>query len=721
MTSTDDQFTPQERTQYTGGSPASAAEFRPGQIIGDNYQVLAWIGAGGMGNVYRVRHNIMQTEYALKTLSADKITDVAWRRFQTEAQAIGRMSHPNVVGIYNLGLHDGRLPYYVMDLLKGQSLLDILKTNGPLDVDAALSIFIEVCAGIGYAHKKGIVHRDIKPGNLLLVDQPGQGGGKVKIVDFGIAKLTGITDATIQKLTNAGEVCGSPYYMSPEQCEAGKIDARSDIYSLGCTLFEALTGSPPFKGRNAMETMLLHQSAKVPSLTAITGGKTFPPMLERAIATMLAKAPMDRYQNMERVSEDLDSVLKGDNQAVQPYVRTGATKNAGTRRPAVSRSQLQEPAHDQEQKIKIKPLLLSALALGLMVIACVVWQIDIKYKQESGGIDTTPFASEVKDASGKKQIVFNFPQDIDLGEILLDSPVKSEDTKSIVCQGKQTIEAGHQLYFFPSMACIYHPQYFYNFRPDTLHSITLPPVPAKLRASIKLVLPEISRLKGLHRLDCLNCNGIVDAVVPLLDQCPALDDLVLNANNVSIKALIQTETIKRIKFLTYTYKGIDFEEEIELHAGEHHGGHRGGHHQDRDGEEHHRGRGHDDMEARETIKQEVTPLLQCLTNSPNLVSLEIPNVPLSAQDLQIIGQLKNLRTVDLSNSNIVGTAVDALSDLTNLQSFHVDNCIIGESAIPAFKKLAKHSLKYIFMTSLAMTPETIELYRKELPGVMVNP
>ena len=101
----------QERTQYTGGSGQLTAEFTPGQIIGENYEVLAWIGAGGMGNVYRVQHTIMQTEYALKTLSADKVTENAWRRFQNEAQAIARMSHPNIVAIYNLGLHDRHLPY----------------------------------------------------------------------------------------------------------------------------------------------------------------------------------------------------------------------------------------------------------------------------------------------------------------------------------------------------------------------------------------------------------------------------------------------------------------------------------------------------------------------------------------------------------------------------------------------------------------------------------
>src|ERR1700679_2108490 len=164
----------QEGTQLTAGSASRTTtdEFQVGDVIGGTYQVLHWIGAGGMGNVYCVRHTIMQTEYALKTLSADKVTEVAWRRFQNEAQAIARMSHPGIVAIYNLGLHDGRLPYYVMDLLKGQSLMEMIRIQGPMEVNLALSLFAELCGAFAYAHKKGIVHRDIKPANIVLLDVP---------------------------------------------------------------------------------------------------------------------------------------------------------------------------------------------------------------------------------------------------------------------------------------------------------------------------------------------------------------------------------------------------------------------------------------------------------------------------------------------------------------------------------------------------------------------
>src|ERR1700733_9470795 len=227
MPSQDDHDDPQDKTQLTAGGTPIAGEFVAGDIVGGSYEVASFIGAGGMGNVYRVRHTIMQTEYALKTLSAEKVTEIAWRRFQNEAQAISRMNHPNVVAIYNLGFDQDRLPYYVMDLLAGKTLADIIREKGRLETNETLSMFIEVCAGIGYAHKKGIVHRDIKPPNIVLMDKPDPTGAGIKIVDFGIAKLSHTKDLANQKLTSVGEVCGSPFYMSPEQCAAGKIDARS--------------------------------------------------------------------------------------------------------------------------------------------------------------------------------------------------------------------------------------------------------------------------------------------------------------------------------------------------------------------------------------------------------------------------------------------------------------------------------------------------------------
>jgi len=343
---------PTERTnpQKLAFAPAQseiAVEFKKGDIIGGAYEIIDLLGQGGMGNIYRARHNIMIEEYALKTLRAENLTDVSWKRFQKEAQAIGRMNHPNIVAIYNFGLHEGKIPYYVMAQLQGKTFHDLVLANGPMPVAEALPLFLEVCKGLGYAHKKGVIHRDVKPPNIVVLDQA-QSGTRIKLVDFGIVKLSDDEGNPSQQLTNIGEVCGSPFYMSPEQCEASPVDARSDIYSAGCTFYEVLTGAPPFRGRNVVDTMLKHQSAIPAKLTVATGGKPFPPALEMIIAKMLAKAPADRYQTMEEVGQDIEKLLFS-------HTASG-TSYSGTQSAAVM-SSVKTPALASEAETKMPPIL----------------------------------------------------------------------------------------------------------------------------------------------------------------------------------------------------------------------------------------------------------------------------------------------------------------------------------------------------------------------------
>ncbi|HNH75821.1 MAG TPA: serine/threonine-protein kinase [Candidatus Obscuribacter sp.] len=314
--------TPQKKTAAHG--------FKEGDLIGESYRILSFIGEGAMGEVYRAKHEMMPREYALKVLNTNQITENSWRRFQIEAQAIARMNHPNVVVIYNLGVHAGRLPFYVMDLLSGESLFDRLNRVEQLSVAEALPLFIQVCEGLGYAHKKGIVHRDIKPHNIVVLNEQEASGALVKIVDFGIAKLAETKDLQNQQLTKMGEVFGTPYYMSPEQSMGQRVDGRSDIYSLGCTLFEALVSTPPFRGKSSTETMLLHQTAAPPTLAKASGGQTFPESVEFIVAKMLAKEPMERYQSMEAVKHDLELALQGKDLSVLPYMATSQRQNYDT-------------------------------------------------------------------------------------------------------------------------------------------------------------------------------------------------------------------------------------------------------------------------------------------------------------------------------------------------------------------------------------------------------
>jgi serine/threonine protein kinase len=290
----------------------TAVSSAPGHVIGGKYKILSILGSGGMGTVFRVQQVFLNKDYALKRLECGKISDVAIRRFQMEARAASLLNHPNLVQVHDFGLLDNEQPYLVMDFVDGTTLADYLSRHGPMELKKAAALFIQVCFGLAYAHKQGVVHRDIKPSNIMLVDGVPEGTeGCVKVVDFGIAKLVkGVQDDT-QDLTRTGELVGSPIYMSPEQCLGGQVDQRSDVYSVGCALFETLTGTPPYLGHSSLQTMMQHQSEGAPTLKEASLGKEFPAGIEQVVSKMLRKSPQERYSDLTMVAHDLAGAVKG--------------------------------------------------------------------------------------------------------------------------------------------------------------------------------------------------------------------------------------------------------------------------------------------------------------------------------------------------------------------------------------------------------------------------
>ncbi len=308
-------FTLQQGTLVASGDgdQVPGRYLETGSIIDGKFRVLNLLGEGGMGAVYRVRHLMLEKDVALKTFSRTSLTDEACLRFQREAQALGKLNHGNIIAVYDFGMSQEGIPYYTMEFLSGCSLADRIKSDGPIAAAEAAQVFQQVCRGLSLAHSKGIIHRDLKPGNIFLtVDGFGaESGVCAKIVDFGIASLAD-TSGPGQRLTRCGAVFGSPLYMSPEQAAGLPVTARSDIYSLGCSIFEALTGVPPYLGRSAMETVVMHSSAPLPGLQEAAGGKYFPAELEELVARMLEKAPQARPADMKEVELTLRKLSLGD-------------------------------------------------------------------------------------------------------------------------------------------------------------------------------------------------------------------------------------------------------------------------------------------------------------------------------------------------------------------------------------------------------------------------
>lgn len=297
------------RAGTAAGQPDPEAD-----VLGD-YQLLEKIGGGGMGRVYRARHRTMQRLVALKILPGVDREPDAVRRFQREIRALARLSHPNIVTAYDAGQSAGT-HFLVMELIDGSDLARHVSQHGPLPVAAALDYTLQVAQGLQYAHHEGVIHRDVKPSNLLL-----DSGGTVKILDLGLARfaspLCGEGSAAASQLTHSGSVFGTIDYMAPEQAaDAAQADPRSDIYSLGCTLHLLLTGQPIFPGESVVERLIAHRERSVPSLRELR--PDVPPQLDRVFGKMVAKQPADRYQTMSQLVTALAQCREAGAQAPAP-------------------------------------------------------------------------------------------------------------------------------------------------------------------------------------------------------------------------------------------------------------------------------------------------------------------------------------------------------------------------------------------------------------------
>jgi serine/threonine protein kinase len=280
-----------------------------GVVIAGRYEIISFLGEGGMSSVFKAKDLVINRIIALKILLAMRSADErSIVRFQKEAMAAGRLNHPNIVQLHDVGTHADGTPYLVMDYVAGDTLAHRLHQTGSLPPVEALKLFIQICDALQHAHLNGVIHRDIKPSNLLITTAP-DGSEMIKILDFGIAKIWDET-ITSQQATRTGEVFGSPLYMSPEQAVGNQIDARSDIYSTGCSLFESLCGVPPHMGESTLHTIMKHQSDKAPSLREASLGGSFPSELETIVAKTLMKDPKDRFQSMSELGEALGNLLR---------------------------------------------------------------------------------------------------------------------------------------------------------------------------------------------------------------------------------------------------------------------------------------------------------------------------------------------------------------------------------------------------------------------------
>jgi serine/threonine-protein kinase len=338
--STDFQICPEDQTPLQADSTViGAPPVDPllGHTLDDKYRLEEQLGIGGMGTVYRARHLLIDRPVAIKVLNQRFVEDEAARtRFRREARAAGRLQHTNAVTVTDFGESQDGYVYLVMELLEGRTLRDVLAKEAPLDPARAVSLMMQISAAVAAAHEAGIIHRDLKPANIFIV-QRADVPAVVKVLDFGIAKLAAeaFDEDDLATLTQVGAMIGTPRYMSPEQCDGAELTPAADVYSLGCILYEMLTGTVPFSGSTPLAIAMKHTSESPRRPRDFVSA--IPPALEEVVLHTLEKQPQDRPANAAEFRKELLSTAERlglEHAAITSSPNLAALRSVGTESPS---------------------------------------------------------------------------------------------------------------------------------------------------------------------------------------------------------------------------------------------------------------------------------------------------------------------------------------------------------------------------------------------------
>ena len=284
------------------------------QVLGERYEIGGVLGRGGMAEVHRGRDLRLGREVAVKVLRSDLARDPSFQvRFRREAQAAASLNHPAIVAVYDTGedrTTTGATPYIVMEYVEGETLRDVIRREGHVAPERAMSLAADICGALDFSHRNGIVHRDVKPGNVMITPQ-----GTVKVMDFGIARAVSDSAAT---MTSTAAVIGTAQYLSPEQARGEGVDARSDVYSMGCLLYELVTGAPPFSGDSPVAVAYQHvrEDPRLPSSI----NPDVPAELDAILLKAMSKNPANRYQSAAEMRNDLLRALAGQRVEATPVM-----------------------------------------------------------------------------------------------------------------------------------------------------------------------------------------------------------------------------------------------------------------------------------------------------------------------------------------------------------------------------------------------------------------
>lgn len=625
-----------------GHEPAARAGnrvFSDGDVLNNRYRIVSILGRGGMGTVYRVEDIILRNERALKLLNSCSVDGRTWRRFHQEAKVASMLDHPNIVKVTDFGLVEQNTPYLVMEVVEGLTLAEYVRAKGPLLNEEALSVFIPLCFALAHAHQMKVIHRDIKPRNIMLMPGAAEQGRQrtfdTKLLDFSVAKYVNEIFEDGNTLTKTGEIIGSPLYMSPEQCQGKVADARSDIYSLGCAMFEALTGTPPFTGTSSLATMMLHQSGAIPSLKEASIGLEFRPELERIVAKTLSKDPGARYQTATALVQDLIRFEMG-------------TSACRPEEPTVVR--ISVPAKIRRTKYEFPSFLVFLLGVILGICLTVMTRLswdalegpqrpesahrqkvrsDLAIPRWTPSTYRAPFSTIGKDEHGAFR-EFSFPER-SIGELSLGD-------EKINAAGKVRVRWNGPLSLKGNEFLALNPQLLRKFRKDELSSLQFDGV-NNVTGDVSFFMTGLTSLKSLS----IDNTDFDDEGLSRLGDLPELRVLEVSNSLVTGHGIANLKNLKNLEVL-----------EASRLTGMHH-------------------------------------LFSRLKNSKSMIALKMNEVPeITDKDLAMLSTLPNLEKLSINTSiKVTDDGLKQLTRLNNLKKLSIDSVPVTPQSIKTFSQMPK--------------------------------
>lgn len=663
--------------QPTTFASAGAVAIASDRVVAGRYQIVTTIASGGMGSVYLAVDLSLSRQVALKTLDRDLEQQSAWGRFEREANNLSRLNHPNIARIYDFGKLDNLVPYLVMELVHGQSLSERLRLRGPLSSAEALCVFQCIAAALDYAHQFNIVHRDIKPGNIVLItDQLGAIKG-AKLIDFGLAKS--LDDGIFgQGLTATGEILGSPFYMSPEQWNSERLMPPSDIYSLGVSLFEALTNRLPYRGDNVFATAMLHAKSDIPELARYNTDIDRVESWQKIIDKMLGKAAEERYASAALLSQDLRRLSRNDfiedfeEVEVEDYCCHGGDKKDSNGPCDICGARL-------KSGFAMSKLFWTAACLLCIVLTALVslfmsaphraHAVTVKQAAAPPHLLSIPLmrkSIEVAHYSMSSHIdkhgfkVINLPNPEALGGFQIP-------TGMVAAVGELKFAPGTEVDFYPNELFLLNPKLFQTVGHNILTQLHIQGCPVDFNdESFKL----IGDMTGLTTVEVRNCSITANSV-EILNRLPKLKHLILVDTEIRGSDLLKLNRLKQLE----SFNGCDF--------------------------------------------TNVRPVLKALGSNYNLHGLTLKADNIVDSDLKTIAAIPNLRDLNIScNAGLTAQGIANLAVCKNLRRLHIDHMSLNPAAVKALSRL--QSLQVLNIDWHECTPVERVMLENALPHCRIN-